>query len=401
MVKKKELQDKKTLQVLFDFVQKNWQQDPTKLAFKKELVKGVDNRFVLQQLYGKHKAKTKLPFLFNQLNSLYPPKVSVEQSTSQAVAEWKTTLVNGDSLVDITGGFGVDSYYFSKTINQVTYLEQQSDLYQIVQHNFQELSASNIHTINDNAITFLKKTDQHFDWIYVDPARRDGVGNRKIGLADYVPNVLTHKELLFQKGNKILLKTSPMLDIRQAILQLDKVVKVYVVALKNEVKELLFEMDNQVAESNRFPIIQCINLASTVSLYTAQRKKESVRFALPKTYLYEPNAAILKAGLFQEIAQDFEIEKLHPNTHLYTSDHLVSDFPGRIFLIKSVLPYQKKAIAPYVENSKANISTRNFPYTVAQMKKKLGIKDGGNCYLFGVTLTEDQLKVLVCEKVKN
>ena len=392
--------NKQTLQKVFDFIAANWQKEITQLAFKKELVEGIDNRFVLQQLYGKQKAKKKLPFLFNHLNILYPLKVSVEQSTSETVAAWKAQLVAGQKLLDITGGFGVDSYFFSQQMQQVTYCEQQTALTEIAQHNFQVLKADNIQVINKDAVAFLKNTDSHFDWIYLDPARRDDVGNRKIGLADYAPNVLTIKELLFQKGKKVLLKTSPMLDIQQAIQQLGKVVQVYVVAVKNEVKELLFEMESGI-DSTTSPTIQCVNLETADFPFVTPRRSNKITYAFPKTYLYEPNAAILKAGLFNEIGEDFKLEKLHPNTHLYTSEVIVPNFPGRTFSIQAVVPYQKKAILPHLTMKKVNISTRNFPYSVAEMKKKLGIKDGGAQYLFGATLLDENLKVILCEKLNE
>jgi len=392
------MKDQQALSQLFHFTENHWQEDITKLAFKKELVKGWQNQLVLQQLYGKQKAKNKLPFLFNQSNILYPPKVSLEQCTSQQVATWKAQLVNEKTLLDMTGGFGIDSYFFAQQVEQITYLEQQIPLNSIVQHNFKALGVANIRVVSGDAIDFLNQTSQQFDWIYLDPARRDGFGNRKFDLADYMPNVLLIKELLFQKGRKILLKTSPMLDIQQALSQLEKVVHVYVVALKNEVKELLFEMNTEV-EKEPTPTLHCINLSATTVAYKSQYCQVEVTYSLPKTYLYEPNAAILKAGLFKEITTDFKVEKLHSNTHLYTSSELVKDFPGRIFLIKAVLPYQKKVICPYLESAKANIATRNFPNSVEQMKKKLGLKDGGAHYLFGVTLMDNSLRVLVCEKI--
>ena len=298
----------------------------------------------------------------------------------------------------MTGGFGIDSYFFFQHMQQVTYCEQQTELAEIAQHNFQVLKANNIQVINNDAVAYLKNTPYYFDWIYLDPARRDGVGIRKIGLADYTPNVLTIKELLFKNGKKILLKTSPMLDIQQAIQQLEKVVQVYVVAVKNEVKELLFEMESET-NNTPVPVIQCINLDTDNLPYITSRRPNKVDYAFPKTYLYEPNATILKAGLFHEIAEDFDIEKLHPNTHLYTSEVLVKYFPGRIFSIQAVLPYQKKTVLPYLTKKKANISTRNFPDSVVEMKKKLGIKDGGEQYLFGATLMDDSLKVLVCTRL--
>jgi len=383
------------------FVTQHFQDNLAQLALKKNLVKGLENRFVLNQIYGAKKAKTKLPFLFNTPQVLYPAKVSVEQSTSQRVAEWKAELVGGASLLDMTGGFGVDSFFFSKKVNKVTYIEAQSDLFQIVQHNFQLLKATNIDTFNTNSTDFLKTTKLQFDWIYLDPARRDKSGNRKIGLADYLPNILELKSLLFQKGNKVLLKTSPMLDIQQAVQQLGTVRKIWIIAVQNEVKELLFLLDARITSPTTKPVVACVNLKKETGELIYQPNlsaNKELNYAFPKKYLYEPNAAILKAGLFKEVAIDFGLDKLHPNTHLYTSESLIKDFPGRVFVCEATLAYQRKLIAPYLTNQQANIATRNFPYTVVQIKKKLKIKDGGLTYLFGVTLMDEKLKVLVCKK---
>ncbi len=391
--------EEQLLAKLHSFLLENLHTDITQLAFKKELVKGLDNRFVLEQLYGKQKAKTKLPFLFEQSTILYPAKVSVEQSTSQVVATWKSNLIQGENMLDMTGGFGIDSYHFAQKIKQLTYIEQQTPLFKIVQHNFQQLAIDNIIAHNTNAIDFLSTTTQQFDWIYLDPARRDEVGNRKIGLAGYTPNMLEIKDLLLSKSENILLKTSPMLDIQQAVQQLQSVVGIYVVGLQNEVKELLFVLSNKTTPSIK---IHCVNLHKdgTHSIYiptTSLEKK--VSYQLPKKYLYEPNAIILKAGLFQEIALDFGLDKLHPNTHLYTSDTLNPNFPGRIFICEAVVPYQVKQLRKYLLNQQANITTRNFPYTVARMRKKLKLSEGGEQYLFGTTLLDGGLKVLVCRKV--
>ena len=393
------LVEKKLLAKLHSFLLEHLHADIAQLAFKKELVKGLDNRFVLEQLYGKQKAKTKLPFLFEQSTILYPVKVSVEQSTSQLVAQWKSNLVQGEKMLDMTGGFGIDSYHFAQKVQQLTYIEQQTPLFKIVQHNFQQLAVDNIKVHNANAVDFLSTTKEQFDWIYLDPARRDEAGNRKIGLLGYTPNMIEIKDLLLTKTKNILLKTSPMLDIQQAIQQLQSVTKIYVVGLQNEVKELLFVLSSQVTPNIKF---HCVNLHKdgTNNTYIPNTSlEEKVSYHLPKTYLYEPNATILKAGLFREVALDFGLHKLHSNTHLYTSDSLYPSFPGRIFTCEAVVPYQAKQLRKHLSGQQANITTRNFPYIVAQMRKKLKLSEGGDQYLFGTTLMDEKLKVLVCRKV--
>ncbi len=393
----------KNIIALQQFIQKNYNKNIAQLAFKKVLVAGYENRFVLNQLYGKQKAKNKLPYLFNNEQVLYPVKVSVEQSSSEKTAIWKAKLVEGETLLDMTGGFGVDTYHFSKRIKQVTYLEKNTELFDIVAHNYAVLNAANITTINGDSISFLDNTKQKFDWIYLDPARRDDVGNRKIGLAGYFPNLLDIQPLLFQKTEKVLVKVSPMLDIQQAILQLGTVQKVIVVAVQNEVKELLLILRKKGDAVGRPPSFECVDLRKDGTVWNYQSNSQqdlsNLSYSLPQTYIYEPNAAILKAGLFKEIAIDFKLNKLHPNTHIYTSEQLVEDFPGRVFKLKGAENFNKKAITPYLDNKKANITTRNFPYSIAQIKKKLGIKDGGNVYLFATTLQEEKLAILVCAKV--
>lgn len=387
---------------LQSFLKVNLKTNLAQLAFKKTLVKGFENRFVLNQLNGKQKAKNKLPYLFENNDILYPSKVSVEQSSSEKTAIWKANLVSGDSLLDMTGGFGVDTFHFAKNIKQVTYLEQNEDLFAISKHNFNALKADNIIPIEGDSLDFLQKTPTLFDWIYLDPARRDEAGGRKIGLAAYFPNLLEISDLLFSKTQNVLVKVSPMLDIQQAIQQLGTIQKVIVLAVQNEVKELLFIL-NKVRLQKSTPITyQCVDLRKdgTQHVYKSTAKKtiQEVTYAYPKTYVYEPNAAILKAGLFKEVALDFGLDKLHPNTHLYTSDELITDFPGRTFICTAVENFNKKAINAHLENKKANITTRNFPYSVAQIKKKLATKDGGNLYLFAATLKDEKLKILVCEK---
>lgn len=390
---------------LKQFVTANLNADLSKLALKKGLLQGYEDRFVLQQIQGKRKAKTKFPRFFQEDDLFYPGKVAVEQSSSEQAARWKAGLVDGKKLLDMTGGFGVDTFHFSNKVNQVTYIEQKESLATIAAHNFKELKASNIEVVKGDSVTFLKETNQQFDWIYLDPARRDQVGRRKIGLSEYFPNVLEIKVLLLDKTENILLKASPLLDISKAVEELKNVETVHVIALNNEVKELLFEIKPQ----SRPLVIQGVHLKKdgTEEIFRVEsdeRVKAEDKNALltdqPKTYIYEPNASILKAGLFWEVASRYQAFKLHPNSHLYTSEQLVEDFPGRIFKLKGQFPFQKKKIVPHLSSKKANIATRNFPYSVEQIKKKLAIKDGGEDYLFGTSLLNGSLTILWCRKLE-
>jgi 16S rRNA G966 N2-methylase RsmD len=381
-------------------VQQNYQKNLAQLAFKKSLVSGYENRFVLDQLYGKQKAKKKFPFLFEKAAILYPAKVSVEQSSSEKTAKWKAQLVTGSSLLDMTGGFGLDSYFFSKSVGAVTYLEQNEALYDIVKHNFEQLGVENIHPVLGDSIAFIKNYSSTFDWIYLDPARRDELGNRKVGLAGYFPNLIEIQSELFTKTEHILVKVSPMLDIQQAIQQLKFVQKVLVIAVQNEVKELLLILKKEKPAQIPFQCVDLKNSGVIIDYQASVLSQQAVlSYSMPRNYIYEPNAAILKAGLFKEVAIDYKVEKLHSNTHLYTADELIDDFPGRKFRCEAVLNFNKKIVKPYLDNGKANISTRNFPYSVAEVRKKLACKAGGNIYLFASTLMNEKLGILVCRKV--
>lgn len=386
---------------LQEFINQNYQRDFYQLSFQKSLVFGFDNQFVLNQLYGKRKAKLKFPFLFKNPNIHYPTKVALEQSSSQIAASWKANLVEGKSLLDMTGGLGIDAYFFSKKVKTLTYIEKNQALFDIATHNFKVLEANNIQSLNEDAVAYLKQIPHYFDWIYIDPARRDEYGGRKIGLEGYTPNLLKINTLLLDKAKNILVKVSPMLDIQQGISQLKYVQKVMIFAIQNEVKELLFILKNELQNTIQ---LACINVrkGGEISQYTTTYNTQTTyepTYTIPKTYIYEPNAAIRKAGVFNQIAVDYELYKLHPNTHLYTSDELISDFPGRIFKCKTIRSFNKKDIKPHLENGKANITTRNFPYSTAAVKKKLALKDGGNIYLFATTLLNKKLSILICEKI--
>ncbi len=278
-------------------------------------------------------------------------------------------------------------------------MEQDPTLTEIARHNFSVLGAHHIRTHATSAEMFLPELHNPVDCIYLDPARRDHDNRKVFQLADCHPDVLALQDVLLTKARTVLLKTAPLLDIQAAVQALRKVVQVYVVAVNNEVKEVLYLLTQQ---ENQDPQITAVNLRADAeerfSFLRSQETDAQATYAPPLSYLYEPHAALMKAGAFGLIAQRFGLRKLHPNTHLYTSEQRISNFPGRTFRCRAVVPYQKKAVRQHLAQPKANITSRNFPDSVATIRKKLGIQEGGDTYLFAVRLENNALSIIISSK---
>ena len=364
-----------------EFLTANLKTDALSLLFKNQVFKNVTQKELTQQLIGKQKAASKLPTWFKTKGIYYPEKLNLEQTSSEATAQFKASLVSGDSMLDLTGGFGVDSFYFSKKVTQLTHIETNTELSNIAAHNFKQLEADNISCVNEEAISFLKNNNQHYDWIYLDPSRRNTKKGKVFLLEDYQPNIIELLPLLYAKTENILLKTSPLLDITLGVDTLKNVKQVYVVAVDNEVKELLWHLQKDYDKDYKTHAIN-IKKQTTETLTFDQNTEEhlSVAYSHPKMYLYEPNAALLKAAAFNMVANTYKLSKIAPFSHLYTSDTLVS-FPGRTFVVKHCFDYHKKAMKQ-LGIKKANITTRNFGLSVSEIRKIHKISDGGDLYLF-------------------
>ncbi len=381
------------------FINKNINAKASRLILKGHKSTTATIQELVEQIEAKQKAKLKLPTWFNTANIYYPNKLNIEQTSSEITAQYKASFIKGNTLIDATGGFGIDAYYFSKQVANVTHCELNTKLSHIVSHNYKVLNALNINTINANGIEYIINGTTVFDWIYIDPSRRHDTKGKVFYLNDCLPNVPKHLDELFKKAKNILLKVSPMLDISVGIAELNHIKNIHIIALKGEVKELLFELSYEYDGSIT---MSCVNILHTqiqqFSFKKDTEKELEIAYTLPQKYLYEPNAAILKAGAFNNVAQQFKLNKLHKHTHLYTSNQLI-EFPGRTFKILEVLPFDKKIIKKKFGQTKANISTRNFPITVQQLKTKFKIKDGGDTYLFFITNAEHQKVSIVAEKV--
>lgn len=368
------------------------------VLLKKPIFEGISQKELVEQLEAKKKCRKKLPTWFGTPHIYYPNKLNIAQSSSEKTAAYKSQIIDGKSLLDLTGGFGVDCYFFSKEVDAVFYTEIDSKLTKIAQHNFKILQADNIHIIPGDGISFLESTKERFDWIYLDPSRRHSLKGKVFRLSDCTPNVLEYLELLFEKGDNILIKTSPLLDLSLGIKDLRKIHEIHVIAVNNEVKELLW-----VIKKEHFgpPFIKTINIRNQgheTFAFNSKEETEAVsEFSDPLRYLYEPNNAIMKSGAFKLVGKRFTLKKLHENSHLYTSHELI-DFPGRRFRIKSFLPYGKK-MRKKLDIEKGHITVRNFPESVAFIRKKLNLSEGGEDYMFFTKNMDNNLIVVKCVKI--
>lgn len=383
-----------------EFINSNIDKNISKLALQKNPFPTIEWITILNQLEGKTKAKLKLPTWFVCKNIIYPSKISVEQTSSEKTAAYKASLLSGESLIDLTGGFGVDDYFFSKKIKKVTHCEINPELSQIVQHNFEQLNAENISCYTGDSLTILAHLNTLWDWIYIDPSRRNDVKGKVFMLKDCLPNVPEHLDFLFQHSKSILIKTAPLLDISAGLSELKNVKTIHIVALENEVKELLWELEKGHTGKTTIKTVNLIKEKTDNFDFILDTISKNPNYSLPEKFLYEPNSAIMKSGGFDEVGTFFKLNKLHKHSHLYTNETLIS-FPGRVFEIESWLPYHKNEMKTHLEKQQFNITTRNFPETVESIRKKWKIKDGGNRYCFFTTDQNDNKIALICRKTEQ
>ena len=379
------------------YINDHLQVNLAKMALKGTSFEGVQTSELITQIEAKLKCKKKLPTWYNSKQIIYANKLNIEQSSSEITANYKRNLIGGETLLDLTGGFGVDTYFFSKTLKHVTYCEVNKNLSEIVKHNLKILKASNIFIKAMDGLLYIQQKNRQYDWIYIDPSRRNKIGNKLYFIEECYPNVIENLDLLFLRSNNILIKLSPMLDIKSALKIFKNTKEVHVVAIKNEVKELLFLLEKGYTNE---ACVKAINLQTTQPnfKFKISQEKTTIDFQEPMNYLYEPNAAILKCGAFKNIAIHFKIMKLGQHTHLYTSSRITKDFPGKIYKIHKIIPYKKHNVKREIKGRKANIKTRNFPNKTKEIKKEYKILDGGNQFIF-FTTSDKGKHVIICSKL--
>jgi 16S rRNA G966 N2-methylase RsmD len=379
--------------------EKNW-------LLKHTEVEGVPARVIAQQLAGLRKAKEKLPSWATSENIIYPPATNLEQTSSEATARFKEKLVSEITVqhrtgIDLTCGWGVDSFFLSNPFESWTCLERDPGLLAMAQHNHQQLGRQHVVYQHSSAEDWLTHQRLEYDWVYIDPSRRRSGNEKVVSLSACEPDIVSLQATLLQMAPNVLIKTSPLLDITQALRELTFVRQVYVVAVGNECKELLFYLQRDFSGE---PAMEACHLSdrdpeeiSRFSFFVSEEKRTPVVTAEANRFLYEPNAAMMKAGAFKLIGQRYGLQKLHSNSHLYTSAEQMTSFPGRTFeIVESVKP--DKTLVSKLPEGKANILLRNYPLTVEEFKKKTGIREGGETYVIG-TRSIKNLSVWLCRKV--
>ena len=381
-----------------EFIKNNINSNISELILKGLHFSSEISSEIINQIEAKNRCKNKLNTWFETDNIYYPNKLNIEQTSSEVTAKHKASLIKGKSLIDVTGGFGVDCFYFAKQFETVMHCELNTDLSKIVAHNNSVFKIENINCVATNGIDYIINNDTTYDWIYIDPSRRNDAKGKVFMLSDCLPNVPQHLDNLFEKSNNIMIKTSPLLDISLGIKELDFVKEIHCIAVNNEVKELLWILDKGFDQSVK---IITTNIKKDKKhnfvFFLNEEANATVNYSKPLTYLYEPNSAVLKSGAFNSIAEQLNVFKLHKHSHLYTNEQLI-DFPGRRFKIETIAPYNKKKFKQQFKLDKANFTTRNFPETVAQLRQKLKVKDGGTDYLFFTTDEENNKIVIHCSK---
>jgi len=384
-----------------DFVLQHENEEPAKLILAQSKNKNIPVQLAAAQIQSRRKAKKKLPEWYSVQGVLFPHGVSLEQCSSERTAKYKANLIEGNTLVDLTGGTGIDTFYLSKRFQNTIFVEQKEALCELASHNFSALSSS-IQVENCLSEEFLKKQTQPVDWFYIDPARRDEHNKKVFRIDDCTPNILTIQENILSKSKGLLVKFSPLLDIAEITRNLKHISEIHVVSVNNECKELLIKMMKEYTGDISIHTVNIQNI-DQLQEFTYPLKSESlvdVSFSLPKKYLYEPNSAVLKAGAFKIVANHYNLDKLQVNSHLYTSDEKAAKFPGRVFEIIGIEALKKQSLWPYLPDRKANITTRNFPLTVNQIRKKTGINEGGEIYIFATTLVTGKASLIICKKIQ-
>ena len=444
-----------------EFIKKHLKDDVNKLVLSK-FPEGVDKQFVIRQIQARQVLSKKLPSWAENDELIFPKKLSLEQCSSELTAKYKASLstkrhetISADScglvdekgfsvdscdlvdkervLVDLTGGMGVDTAFLSDNFDKTFYVEMQEELCEIAKHNFKVLN-KNIEVVNDSAEHFLTICDE-VDCIYLDPARRDEYGRKMVSLHDCSPDVVELHDLLLEKAKRVLIKVSPMLDIEMVKKELKDISAIHVVAVRNECKEVLIEIQKLRNSETQKLGVWATDLRENWNFTFFEEEELNAQWTLADgigKYLYEPGVACMKAGCFKLLSQCYALDKLHRNSHLYTSDKLISDFPGRIFEVIEVFPFDKKTkkeitsllsqqttdnrqqtlsiveSKPTVNSQqpkansqkpKASVATRNFPLSADELKKNLGLQDGNESYVFGTTMKGEKKVVVLTKKI--
>ena len=396
-----------------DFIESHLKDDVRQLALQK-FSEDVDKMLVLNQIEARQLLSKKVPTWASNPDLLFPRHLSIEQCSSELTAKYKASIISGgDTFVDLTGGLGIDSYFLSEKFKTAYYVENQKELCDLAEHNFAVLGRK-ITVVNEDSESFLSK-NQDFDLIFIDPARRDVYNRKMVSLHDCSPDVVKLVETFPETSSRkpsFLIKASPMLDISLITNELQNISEIHIVSVRNECKEILIKIEPGFDGEIKY---FCVNLQNDTVISTAVKRSGEISFEFSestensavstfaptiKRYLYEPNASLMKSGAFKLISQRFAIDKLHVNSHLYTSDNLISDFPGRIFEVVGFAPFNKKVKKELLKDiTEASVATRNFPLSANELRKNLNLKESDKNYVFGTTLIGEKKVMILCKKI--
>ncbi len=378
--------------------------DVRQLALSSRSFPDIDLKAAIVQIAGRQAIKSKIPSWYENDSILYPLHLPIEQCSSEQTARYKAGITSGNTFVDLTGGFGVDCSFMAQRFQEATYIERQQELCSIAEHNFQTLGLEQVRIVCGTSEEYLLQM-QPVDCIFLDPARRSAKGKKIAAISDCEPDVEKLKDLLLQKASTILIKLSPMLDISLALRSLPETKEVHVVSVENECKELLFLLENKPVSD---PEIICINLSRkgkkpVFSFTREEERTNEVHYTSQlKKYLYEPHVSLMKAGAYKTVSVRYGLTKLHPDSHLYTSESLIPGAPCRIFEIELVSSFNKKDLKSALANvPQANLSIRNFPMETADLLKKLKLKDGGDKFIFATTLNDHKKVLIICHRIHS
>lgn len=394
---------------IVSFAREHSGDDPLKLVLQQSKYPDIDLRQVAQQLEGQCQASAKWPALVRCEYYFYPPRINREQSSSEATARYKARLFaahGGGTLADLTGGMGVDTYFMSRQAGHADYYEIDAALCSMAEYNFAALGAENV-TCHCGDSLCRSDSFPFADFIFIDPARRDGRGRKVSAFEDCTPDFLGHLQLIRSHCRHLMVKASPMIDIHMAVEQLASVEEVHVVALNGECKEVLFLLRCNIAEEpHSEPTVHCIDLEGPSGMpsheycftWTEEASSIPIYAHDVKAYLYEPNASLMKGGCYHSVCRWFDVEKLARSTHLYTSDRRIEGFPGRTFAVIRQVSLNAKDVRKHIPEGRAHVVTRNFPIPAAELQKRLKLREGGQLFIIAALLGSQPVGWL-CERL--
>lgn len=353
------------------YLRKNQNENIRKISLQKSLFAEVSSSEIAQQIKGIQIAKNKFPFLYETERIYFPPSINLEQASSWATSQYKSKIVKGKTIIDLTAGMGIDAFGFAQKFEEVTALERNADLVKISKQNYKTLNQNNLTYVNSEFGNYFKENpDLKWDVIYLDPSRRIE-SQRKVILEDLEPNVLEWIDEFLKRAKTVMIKLSPLLDLKSTMEKIPSIQEVHIVALKNEVKELLLICKKELRKS---PMVKAANLESDMVEFSFSFQEESIaesEFSSPEKFIYEPNSAVLKSGAFKLIGQRFGLKKLHIHTHLYTTNEFVEIFPGKIFELQEEVKDPKREL----KKGLFHVISKNYPISVELIRKKYNLKE--------------------------